>query len=142
MFAHIANHSVPSRVISDRGANLMSDEVKSFLESLGARKYETTPYKPSSNGSVERFHRFLSGTSIWTLYCSRTEYYRLMGWTFHRSRSSTGVVPTYLSTTFCFERITSQSTTCYFEKITPHLYKRLKNTWTCYTKLNSTCTKL
>ena len=37
----------------------MSDEVKSFLESLGARKYETTPYKPSSNGSVERFHRFL-----------------------------------------------------------------------------------
>ena len=43
---HIANHSVPSRVISDRGANLMSDEVKSFLENLGARKYETTPYKP------------------------------------------------------------------------------------------------
>ena len=36
----------------------MSDEVKSFLESFGARKYETTPYKPSSNGSVERFHRF------------------------------------------------------------------------------------
>ena len=34
--------------------------VKSFLESLGARKYETTPYKPSSNGSVERFHRFLT----------------------------------------------------------------------------------
>ena len=38
----------------------MSDEVKSFLENLGARKYETTPYKPSSNGSVERFHRFLT----------------------------------------------------------------------------------
>ena len=37
----------------------MSDEVKSFLESLGARKYETTPYKPSFNGSEERFHRFL-----------------------------------------------------------------------------------
>ena len=109
---HIANHS---RVISDRGANLMSDEVKSFLENLGTRKYETTPYKPSSNGSVERFHRFLtsaishciddmdgkgSATNIWTLYCSRTEYYRLMGWTFRRSRSSTGVVQTYLSTTF------------------------------------------
>ena len=38
----------------------MSDEVKPFLENLGARKYETTPYKPSSNGSVERFHRFLT----------------------------------------------------------------------------------
>ena len=29
-----------------------------------------------------------------------------------------------------------------FERITPHLYKRLKNTWTCCMKLNSTCTKL
>ena len=35
---HMTNHSVPSRVISDRGANLMTDDVKSFLESLGARK--------------------------------------------------------------------------------------------------------
>ena len=34
----------------------MSEEVKSFLENLGARKYETTPYKPS----LESFHRFLT----------------------------------------------------------------------------------
>ena len=105
--------------------------------------------KKYSEGSVEIFHRFLtsaishciddmdgkgtdqtSGTSSWTLYCSRTEYYRSMGWTFRRSRSSTGVVQTYLSTTF------------YFERITPHRYKHLKNTWTCCMKLNSTCTKL
>ena len=146
---HIANHSAPSRVSSDRGANLLSDEVKSFLENLGARKYETTPYKPSSNGSVERFHRFLTsaishciddmdgkGTdqNQWDEHLNTVlltyRVHRLMGWTFRRSRSSTGVVQTYLSTTFCFERITS------------HRYKRLKNTWTCYTKLNSTCTKL
>ena len=38
----------------------MSAEVKEFLETLGARKYETTAYKPSSNGSVERFHRYLN----------------------------------------------------------------------------------
>ena len=31
---HIANHSVPSRVISDRGANLMSDEVSRFWKIL------------------------------------------------------------------------------------------------------------
>ena len=55
---------------------------------------------------------------------SRTEYYRLMGWTFRRSRSSTGVVQTYLSTTYGFERIT------------PHLYKRLR---ICSTRRNSTC---
>ena len=145
---HIANHSVPSRVISDRGANLMSDEVKSFLENLGARKYETTPYKPSSNGSVERFHRFLTsaishgiddmdgkGTdqNQWDEHLDTALLtYRVLpiDGTFRRSRSSTDVVQTYLSTTFCFERST------------PHLYKHLKNTWTCYMKLNSTCTKL
>ena len=55
---HIANHSVPSRVISDRAANLMSDEVKSFLENLGARKYETTPYKPSSRGKISPLSDF------------------------------------------------------------------------------------
>lgn len=60
---HIAIHSVPTDVLSDRGANLMSAEVKQFLDTLGAKKYETTAYKPSSNGSVERFHRYL-GSAI------------------------------------------------------------------------------
>ena len=57
---HITNHSAPTEVLSDRGANLMSDEVKSYLDAIGTKKFETTPYKPSSNGSVERFHRFLN----------------------------------------------------------------------------------
>ena len=42
---HIANHSVPSRVISDRGANLMSDEVKSFwktLEQASTKRHRTS----------------------------------------------------------------------------------------------------
>jgi hypothetical protein len=56
----MTNHSAPTEVLSDRGANLMSDEVKSYLDAIGTKKFETTPYKPSSNGSVERFHRFLN----------------------------------------------------------------------------------
>ena len=57
---HIALHSAPAECLSDRGKNFMAKAVKDFLEEMGTKKYETTPYKPSSNGSVERFHQYLS----------------------------------------------------------------------------------
>jgi len=57
---HIAIHSVPSVVLSDQGSNFVAKAVKEFLTELGARKVETTPYKPQSNGSVERFHAYLA----------------------------------------------------------------------------------
>ena len=41
----------------------MSKEVQHFLDQMGANKVATTPYKPTSNGSVERFHAYL-GQSI------------------------------------------------------------------------------
>ena len=47
---HIALHSVPAEVLSDRGKNLMADVVREFLHNMGAKKLETTPYKPSTNG--------------------------------------------------------------------------------------------
>jgi hypothetical protein len=57
---HVMLHSVPAEVLSDRGKNFMSAAVKDFLDQLGAKKYETAPYKPSTNGSVERFHAYLA----------------------------------------------------------------------------------
>src|SRR5690242_12123618 len=45
--------------LSDRGNNFMAKSVREFLEEMGT-KYETTPDKPSSNGSLERFHSYLS----------------------------------------------------------------------------------
>jgi hypothetical protein len=57
---HIANHSIPAEVLSDRGKNFMSKEVKQFLTKMGSRKTQTSPYKPSSNGSVEGFHSYLA----------------------------------------------------------------------------------
>jgi transposase InsO family protein len=57
---HITIHSVPAEVLSDRGKNFMSAAVKDFLNQMGAKKFETAPYKPSSNGSVERFHSYLT----------------------------------------------------------------------------------
>ena len=38
----------------------MAKSVREFLTEMGANKVETTPYKPTSNGSVERFHAYLA----------------------------------------------------------------------------------
>ena len=57
---HVALHSVPAAVLTDRGKNFMSKDVTDFLDLLGAKKLATTPYKPSTNGSVERFHAYLA----------------------------------------------------------------------------------
>jgi transposase InsO family protein len=57
---HIALYSVPAKIISDRGRNFMSKEVSEFIDKLGAEKVATAAYKPSSNGSVERFHAYLA----------------------------------------------------------------------------------
>src|SRR2546423_14061990 len=34
---------------------------------MGAKKFETAPYKPTSNGSVERFHRYLNAAVCYAL---------------------------------------------------------------------------
>ena len=57
---HMAIHSIPTTVLSDRGKNSMAKSVLDFLADLGAKKVHTTPYKPSTNGSVERFHAYLA----------------------------------------------------------------------------------
>ena len=45
----------------------MSKAVKEFLDLMGTKKYTTTPYKPTSNGSVERFHRYLNSAIYFAL---------------------------------------------------------------------------
>jgi hypothetical protein len=57
---HIAMHSVPAEVLSDRGTNFMAKKVHDFLSSMGSYYKHTSPYKPSSNGSVEGFHSYLA----------------------------------------------------------------------------------
>ena len=57
---YMSTYSPPAELLSDRGKNFMSKAVADFLECMGTKKYSTTPYKPSSNGSVERFHKYLA----------------------------------------------------------------------------------
>ena len=74
MKKHIALHSVPAEVLSDRGKNLMADVVREFLHDMGAKKLETTPYKPSTNGSVERFHDYLASALAHAVDMSQTDW--------------------------------------------------------------------
>ena len=79
------SHSVPAEVLSDRGTNFMSKAVQEFLSKLGCPKTQTSAYKPSSNGSVEGFHGYMTkavaafvnsmttGMNICTAYCSPIE---------------------------------------------------------------------
>ena len=52
---------VPEALLSDRGANLLSNLMMDLCASLGICKLNTTSYHPQCNGMVERFNRTLIG---------------------------------------------------------------------------------
>jgi transposase InsO family protein len=57
--AIVCRHSTPTRVLSDCGAQFLSDVFKTLCKWLGATQVQTSPYHPATNGKLERFHRFL-----------------------------------------------------------------------------------
>ena len=50
---------IPEALLSDHGANLLSNLMKDICEQLGIQKLNTTSYHPQCNGMVERFNRTL-----------------------------------------------------------------------------------
>jgi cleavage and polyadenylation specificity factor subunit 1 len=52
-------HGVCEKLLSDRGRNFTSDLFREICRLLGVDKIFTSPYRPQSNGQVERFHRTL-----------------------------------------------------------------------------------
>ena len=55
--SHSKNPCQMMTVMTDNGAEFMSDDFKSFLNSLSKSHQLSTPYHPSSNGVVERVNR-------------------------------------------------------------------------------------
>ena len=51
--------SVPSEILSDRGSNFLSSVMRDAFDFLGIHHSKTAPYRPQSNGAVERFHQTL-----------------------------------------------------------------------------------
>ena len=49
----------PFQILTDRGTNFESDLFQQLCEKLQIHKTRTTPYRPSTNGQVERYNRTL-----------------------------------------------------------------------------------
>ena len=56
IFSHL---SIPLEILTDRGTNFVSGFMKEVYNFLGIRHVKTSPYRPQSNGNLERFHNTL-----------------------------------------------------------------------------------
>ena len=55
----IAVFGVPTKLLSDRGANFTSALVEELCAAFGIQKYRSTAYHTQCNSYVERFHQML-----------------------------------------------------------------------------------
>lgn len=52
----VLQYGIPKSILTDQGANFLSDLFKSVAKLLGIKKLQTTAYHPESNGALERSH--------------------------------------------------------------------------------------
>ena len=61
LLVHVfSRYGVPMQLLSDRGPEFESELFNQLMSWLEIDKLRTTAYKPSTNGTVERFHRTLN----------------------------------------------------------------------------------
>ena len=56
---YISIFGAPARLLSDRGANFMSNMIEEMCKIRGIKKLQTTPYHTQTNGLVERSHQMI-----------------------------------------------------------------------------------
>ena len=56
----ICRHGIPEELLSDRGANFLSNLVLELCKILGVKKINTSGYHPQTDGMVERFNSTLT----------------------------------------------------------------------------------
>ena len=49
-------HGLPVQILTDQGPNFESELFRQLCDRLGVDKIRTSPYRPSTNGNIERFH--------------------------------------------------------------------------------------
>lgn len=52
----VCRHGVPEELLSDRGANFLSDVILQLCSLLGIKKINTSGYHPQTDGLVEKFN--------------------------------------------------------------------------------------
>ena len=55
-----SRYGMPRRILSDQGKEFMSEIFVELCKAMDIEKVRTSPYKPSTNGCIERFHRTLN----------------------------------------------------------------------------------
>ena len=60
----ICHHGVPNQLLSDRGANFLSNLLKEVYSLMGVKKLNTTAYHPQTDGLVERFNSEMLSKSV------------------------------------------------------------------------------
>ena len=65
----ISRFGCPLQIHTDQGTNFTSNLFKAICDILGITKTRTTPYRPCSNGQVERYNR----TILQTIRCHLRE---------------------------------------------------------------------
>ncbi|MER6993060.1 IS481 family transposase [Saccharopolyspora hirsuta] len=98
--AWFAEHGVPvERVLSDNGACYRSHAWRDTCRELGITHKRTRPYRPQTNGKIERFHRTLADGWAYARLYESTEQRNaaLPGWlhfyNHHRAHSAIGGTP-------------------------------------------------
>lgn len=56
----ILKMGTPKQILTDQGADFLSDLFKNTCKLLKIKKLQTTPFRPESNGGLERIHRVLA----------------------------------------------------------------------------------
>ena len=56
----ILKEGIPSVILTDRGSNFLSDDMKELSRQLGVKQVRTTAYHPQTDGLVENFNKTLA----------------------------------------------------------------------------------
>ena len=94
-----AVHGLPEKVVTDSGANLMSEEFETFLATHAIKHWKVTPYWPQANAVVERFNKTIE-KAIRTAHAEdkdwRTDMYAFLQNYRATPHTTTGVSPALL----------------------------------------------
>ena len=95
-----SRHGVPNKLLTDRGSTFTGEGFESFLNDMGVQHLCSSPYRPQTNGAVERANGVLKDMLKLVMAEDRQPWDQLLPWILFAYRSAvhstTGFSPFYL----------------------------------------------
>src|ERR1043165_479849 len=96
----ICRHGVPKEILSDRGTSFVNQVIDKLCENYQTKHRLTSPYRPQTNGMVERFNRTIGECIAKLVHNENKEWDQLLDATLFAYRTkkhkTTGFTPFYL----------------------------------------------